>query len=159
MTLSKKVEIPRSDGFNPAKLLEYHALMLSSVFPLVDELMRSGFAEGYDFLTHSSIDLRLWLRDDVDITVVQERLRAACLPDALVDFAPAETGPDRTRLLGILMRGAESVRALLEDAGAARQLYEPVHWFLNQYGLHNWQEVEFHERQAAAWKQQLNASS
>ena len=159
MTLYKKVEIPRTDGFDESRQPEYHRLLLGSVFPLVDDLIASGLAEGYDFLSHTGLDLRLWLRDDADITAVQARLRALGLPDRLVDYPPAETGEDRLRLLEMLRRGAENVRALLEDAGTNRQLYEPVHWFLNQYGLHNRQEVQFHERQAAAWKQQLEPPS
>jgi len=152
MTLYMKVAIPRADGFDEARLSDYHRLLLDSVFPLVDDLMASGLAEGYDFLSHTGLDLRLWLSDDADISAIQERLRARDLPASLVDQPPAETGDDRLRLLAMLMRSAENVRALLEDAGAKRELYEPVHWFLNQYGFHNRHEVGFHERQAAAWK-------
>jgi hypothetical protein len=159
MTIYKKVEVPRPDGFDSKRRAEYHALLRTSVFPLVDELVDSGLAEGYDFLTHSGIDLRLWLADTADLTDVQARLRTHGLPDQLADFAPAETGEDRMRLLHMLQRGAEQVRALMDDGGRCRSADEVVHWFLNQYGLHNIHELEFHRASAAAWENHLGSPS
>ena len=159
MTIYKKVEIPRSDGFDSSRRAAYHDLLRTSVFPLVDELVSCGLAEGYDFLTHSGIDLRLWLADDASLTEVQSCLRRHGLPDQLVDWAPAETGEDRVRLLSMLQRGAEQVRALMDDGGRCRSPEEVVHWFLNQYGLHNLHEIEFHRASAATWENQLRSRS
>lgn len=159
MTQYKKVEIPRTDGFDARRLQEYHQLLMQFVFPFVDDLVQDGLADGYDFLSHSGVDLRLWLSDDADLAEVRKRLRQRGLPETLVDYAPEETGEDRVRLLSILRRGAEQVRDLLEDHSDLWRPEEVVHWFLNQYGLHNTHEAQFHESQASAWKRQLEANS
>jgi hypothetical protein len=155
MTSFKKIQIPRPDGLDQSRLPEYHALLRNSVFPLVDELAEAGLIEGFDFLTHSALDLRLWIRDDADLAAVRQKLREAGFPNELVDFPPAETGAERTRLLEILMISAQTIRALIEDPSTQRTLSEPIHWILNQYGLHNVHEIDFHERLAAGWRQQL----
>lgn len=159
MPVFKKIEVPRSDSFDEKRRLEYHTLLRESVFPFIDESMAHGLADGYDFLSHSSLDLRLWLRDRISLPQVQELARRYRLPDQLIDWAPAETGDDRVRLLEMLRRGAQQVRALLEDGGRCRSVDEVVHWFLNQYGFHNAHEIQFHESAAAAWKRQLASGS
>ena len=145
MTLFKKVEIPRTDAFDPEKLGQYHELLRQRVFPALDALDAEGLVEGYDFLSHQGIDLRLWLPDGVDLDRVIGVLIAHDLPNVLTEYPPAESGGDRDRLLGILRRNVEQVRALIEDQTCTRRFDEIVHWFLNSYGFHNVTEYRWHK--------------
>lgn len=146
------VKIPRPDASNPNRRADYHDLLLTRVFPLADSLIEGGLAEGYDFLSHSALDLRLWLIDAVDLEAVRKLLRKHDLPDQLEDHPPAETGIERTRLLQVPQRGAEQVRSVLQDDTHARGPEEVLHWFLNQYGLHNQDEVRKEHCQLLAAK-------
>ena len=151
MTRYLKVTIARPDGFRARHRGAYHVLLRDRVYPLVDELQRLGMIEGYDFLSHSGLDLRLWVADDTSVAHIQDHLRNKGLPDQLVDDPPSENGLDRELLLAILQRSAEQTRDLLEDGGRTRRLEELVHWLLNQWGLHNRDEVRFHEACARSW--------
>ena len=63
MTRYRKVTIPRPDGFDLSRLGAYHLLLRDQVYPLVDNLLADGLIEGYDFLSHTGVDLRLWIND------------------------------------------------------------------------------------------------
>lgn len=151
MSIYKVVRIPRPDGLDPAKLSEYHRFLNDTIFPLVDELQDAGLIEGYDFLTRSDIDLRLWILGKAKLERIRAVLRGRDLPDTLDDFAPAEAGEDRTILLDLLHRDVQQVRTLLQDTSGERSIQDVVHWFLNQYGLSNASEVQWHFEQACAW--------
>ena len=151
MTRYLKVTIPRPDGFRAANRGAYHFLLQDRIYPLVDELRRQSLIEGYDFLSHTGIDLRLWVPESVEPSQIQAHLRQRGLPDQLVDYAPSETGLDREILLDLLHRSAEQLRTLLEDQGQRHHLEEVVHWLLNQYGLHNRHEIRFHLACASSW--------
>ena len=156
MIVYKVVRITRPDSLDPSRIDEYHRCLRQVVFPLVDQLEATGLIAGYDFLTHQHIDLRLWILDSERVGAVRDILEQRGLPSDLSDFAPAETGAERDRLLAILNHSAKQVRRIVEDATGLRTHAELVHWQLNQFGLTNLGEAEFHARQAATWMTQLS---
>ena len=144
MTTYKIVDIPRPNG-----LAVYHTLLRSEVFPATDALDAEGLIEGFDFINHEFLELRLWIPANGDETRIREVLTNHSLPTDMRDGAPSETGQDRTHFLEVMFRNVEQIQLLVEP-GQARNIEEVVHWFLNQWGFSNEIEIAWHKDQARA---------
>ena len=143
----KEVHIPRTDGFDLARLSDYHVLLREKVFPAISRIEALASFLGYGFLTHSQLDLRMWFTDAVDLAEVDAILEANDLPRVHGDYNPAEEGGEREILLKILYHNAELIRALVMKPNA-RSIDEVVHWVLNSFGFHNLSEAQWHLRRA-----------
>ena len=152
MPVFKMIRVPRPDRLDPARIDEYHAFLLNTVYPAIDDLQSERLIQGYDFLSHGGLELRLWLPDPPELRAVKATLEKYGLPTELQSGDPAETGTDREALLRELNQGAELIRLIVQQTAKEAALSQLVHYLLNQYGFGNLKEAEWHDFQAKIWR-------
>ncbi len=151
MTTYKTVKIPRPSG-----LTDYHTLLRFQVFPATEDLDAEGLIEGFDFLTHKFVELRLWIPANGNEARIKEVLANHTLPNDMSDGTPAETGQDRVHFFAVMRRNVEQIRELLMTSSPARDLNEVIHLFLNQWGFSNQTEIAWYADRASAWSKAIS---
>jgi len=146
VTTYKIVDIPRPNG-----LAVYHTLLRSEVFPATDTLDAEGLIEGFDFINHEFLELRLWIPANGNETRIQEVLANHSLPTHMRDGTPDENDQDRVHFFAVMRGNVEQIRELLMAPGQAKDIDDVIHWFLNQWGFSNQTEIAWNVDQAKMW--------
>ena len=152
---------------------EYEKLVREKIQPLVEELEADGLIQGFHFIMHGTLDLRLKIGDERKLSIVTDKVLASGVPFAEIKLWNGFTensreykwyGPEG---IAILLQSLESNSRLLMDLlqfkENARNLplgekktidylnHQMVHYFLIQQGIDNLEQVKFSLDDAKFW--------
>ena len=152
---------------------EYEYLVREKIQPLVEELEADGLIQGFHFIMHGTLDLRLEISDEKKLSIVTDKILASGIPFAEIKLWNGFTensreykwyGPEG---VAILLQSLESNSRLLMDLFQfkenARNLplgeektidylnHQMVHYFLIQQGIDNLGQVKFSLKDAQFW--------
>lgn len=153
---------------------EYENLVLQKVKPLVEELEASGRIEGFHFIMHGTLDLRLSIHSEKDLPLLDEKISASGLSDdrlqkwnGFQENSPvhkryggegieilAKSLEFNSRLAMAIFQYKKSSKEKLPD-GADKLIdnlnHQIVHYFLIQQGIDNLEQIHFSLDDAKTW--------
>jgi hypothetical protein len=156
---------------------EYEYLVREKIKSLVEGLEADGLIQGFHFIMHGTLDLRLEISDEKKLSVITDKVLASGIPFTEIKlwngFAENSReynwyGPEG---IAILLQSLESNSRLLMDLFQfkenARNLplgeektidylnHQMVHYFLIQQGIDNLEQVKFSLKDAQFWMDTL----